>query len=110
MVYCRLVHHRTGEHSRQLRFFEFYKLDVAWVCIQIWYHQILLSNNLLQPNLWGSYRTNISANSISAGCDLTALFPRFVVRVICYPETLDFISYIEPRTFDAVVILLQLLD
>ncbi|KAG3229927.1 NCS1 nucleoside transporter family [Suillus brevipes Sb2] len=24
------------------------------------------------------YRTNISANSVSAGCDLTALFPRFI--------------------------------
>ena len=71
---------------------------------------VLLSNNLSKLNLWGSYRTNISANSISAGCDLTALFPRFVVRDICYPETLDSISYIEPRTFDAVVILLQLLD
>lgn len=85
-------------------------LHVAWVCIQIWYHQVLLSNNLSKLDLWGSYSTNISANSISAGCDLTALFPRFVVRGICYPETLDSISYSEPRTFDAVVILLQLLD
>jgi len=25
--------------------------------------------------------TNISANSISAGCDLTALLPRFIVRI-----------------------------
>lgn len=25
------------------------------------------------------HRTNISANSVSAGCDLTALFPRFIV-------------------------------
>lgn len=25
-------------------------------------------------------RTNIAANSVSAGCDLTALFPRFIVR------------------------------
>lgn len=26
--------------------------------------------------------TNISANSVSAGCDLTSLFPRFIVRLI----------------------------
>ncbi|KAK7034534.1 uracil permease [Paramarasmius palmivorus] len=28
--------------------------------------------------LFSSCRTNISANSVSAGCDLTALFPRFI--------------------------------
>lgn len=27
-------------------------------------------------------RTNISANSVSAGCDLTALLPRFIVGVV----------------------------
>jgi hypothetical protein len=35
---------------------------------------------LLRNSCFVHFRTNISANSVSAGCDLTALFPRFIVK------------------------------
>lgn len=36
------------------------------------------------PELTFVLSTNISANSVSAGCDLTALLPRFIVRYLCH--------------------------
>jgi hypothetical protein len=55
------------------------------------------------------YRTNISANSVSAGCDLTALFPRFIVNPSFHAFVLGS-TYLHRRISDAVGIYRQLSD
>lgn len=81
MVYRRLIHHCSGEPSPP-GLFEIF-MNFPWRSSGVWYFRLGVTQcNCLTQSvvIRFSCRTNISANSISAGCDLTSLFPRFIVR------------------------------